>query len=112
GLDDEEDLSAEELLISLEGSSLAPPATPSLPEPTRMPLELEDHTEVSDTLAAIRSSVPPDGNPFPNEEELGSSAFEIAREAEPDQPPPPPPPGGTGEEKRPSFLGRLFGKKD
>jgi len=70
---------------------------------------------VSDTLAAIRSSAPPGDNPFRNEEELGSSEFEIVMDAESDPSRPPLPPfstGAAGDEKRPSFLGRLFGKKD
>ena len=63
-------------------------------------------------------------DPFPAEEELGSSEFEIVldeagaakdiirsdRPAAPKKSPPPP--AAAPEDKRPSFLGRLFGKKD
>jgi hypothetical protein len=114
GLGDEEAPSAEELLTGLE-------TVMSHGEP-----EPEDQTEVM-TLGTIGAAIPivKDDNPF--DDELGSSEFEIVldegtpeepAEAAPSKPPkrspppPLPPSGSTSLDKRPSFLGRLFGRKD
>jgi hypothetical protein len=111
---DEEAPSAEELLTGLETSM-----SDGEPEP-------EDHTEVM-TLGTLGAAIPivKDDNPF--DDELGSSEFEIVldegapEEAAPaapgkppkrSPPPPLPPSGSTSLDKRPSFLGRLFGRKD
>jgi hypothetical protein len=109
-LGDDDNPSAEELLTGLE--------TPLSPDP----LEAEDHTEVM-TLGAVNTAIK-DGNAFRDEQEIGSSEFEIVLdEGEPvdvkpvtpkrsPPPPVPPPSGSTNLDKRPSFLGRLFGRKD
>jgi hypothetical protein len=80
-------------------------------------LEAESHTLES---GAAAEPLTQSDNPFPTEEELASSEFEIvldddAPQQATDKPapkarPPQPPPPAAGD-KRPSFLGRLFGPK-
>lgn len=82
--------------------------------------DLDDPTHVVDraALGSLRQPLEQSDNPFPAEEELPSAEFEIlidededevAKTVPPRSPPPPPPPSGA--DKRPSFLGRLFGPK-
>jgi hypothetical protein len=81
-----------------------------------------ESTEIVETRTVFGETDLPNLDPFPAEEELGSSEFEIvldeAGEAKDivrsDRPGPrkSPLPPATVEDKRPSFLGRLFGKKD
>jgi hypothetical protein len=118
GMGEDDSPSAEELLTGLETS-----VSDEEPEP-------EDRTEVM-TLGTLGAAIPivKDDNPFRDEQEIGSSEFEIvldeetpseAKAAPPpaskpprrSPPPPVPPSGSTNLDKRPSFLGRLFGRKD
>jgi hypothetical protein len=115
--DDDESPSADELLTGLEAPS---PAKPSSDDA----LESEDHTEIIDsrTLGSITSQAKADDdNPFRDEEEFGSTDFEIVMDDEAEAPqkgktPPPPLPKAQANQdpndKRPSFLGRIFGRKD
>jgi len=75
-------------------------------------LEAADNTDIIDAKT-LEGHL----DPFPSEEELGSSEFEIvldgdgeAKDLVPSRPPEELALGAT--EKRPSFLGRLFGRKD
>jgi hypothetical protein len=80
-----------------------------------------DQTDILDSRSVFGGGSSTVADPFPAEEELGSSEFEIVLDEtgeakdiiRSDRPPPPDPsrPQSTSE-KRPSFLGRLFGKKD
>jgi hypothetical protein len=85
-------------------------------------VEIDDPTDVMDFDAVTNPPPGSSDNPFPSEEELPSSDFEIVLDDDDDaagmtdepaaraKPPSPPPPPTQGE-KRPSFLGRLFGPK-
>ena len=86
------------------------------------PIPYEDDTEIFDAsaLAAIKAKgeLEPIENAF-NAEELDSAEFEIVMESSDERAPesatssiPPLTSGSTPPEKRPSFLGRLFGRKD
>jgi hypothetical protein len=113
---DDDSPSAEDLLSGLE----APPAPGA-----EQPLEAEDRTEImhSSTLGNITANAKSEDNPFRDEEEFGSTDFEIVMDDEgeaapkdPKKTPPPPLPKPSSSsdpnEKRPSFLGRIFGRKD
>ena len=110
---DDESPSAEDLLTGLEA-----PMAPGVE-----PLEAEDSTEIIDsrTLGSITANAKSEDNPFRDEEEFGSTDFEIVMEEEGEAPgkdakktPPPPLPNKPADpnDKRPSFLGRIFGRKD
>lgn len=106
---DDDAISADDLLSGLT----APPARESdaLTSALFADLELGDATQLTDadTVAAHL-------DPFPSEEELGSSEFEIVLDADGEAkdlvPSHPPDAGPPSADKRPSFLGRLFGRKD
>lgn len=74
-------------------------------------LDLGDATQLTDSKTLDAHL-----DPFPSEEELGSSEFEIVLdedgEAKDLVPSRPPDETTSGGDKRPSFLGRLFGRKD
>jgi hypothetical protein len=125
GFGDDDSPSAEELLTGLEAD---PPRAAHAQAPSEQYSDSEDHTEILDkgTLNSITAAARSEDNPFP--EELGSSEFEIVLDADGEptgesdntsgappkrSPPPPlPPSGSTNLDKRPSFLGRIFGRKD
>jgi hypothetical protein len=124
---DEESPSADELLTGLE----APPPQSARAQPESAPdddgepfIETDDHTEIIDsrTLSSITSTANSDENAFRNEEEFGSTDFEIlvdedesadsSKAAAKKTPPPPLPKSNDPNDKRPSFLGRIFGRNE
>jgi hypothetical protein len=121
----DDDGSIEDLLSGLASNKPGrPPAVSESESAIDALFELEDgdSTEVVEAKTVFGDGGLPNLDPFPAEEELGSSEFEIVLDEagaakdiiRSDRPgalknsPPPP----AGEDKRPSFLGRLFGKKD
>ncbi len=107
---DDETLTADDLLSGLTdpGEHESEAATHAL----FTGLDISEQTDIIDTNAFDA-----DLDPFPSDEELGSSEFEIMLDAQGEardilaaRPPQQVDLGPT--DKRPSFLGRLFGRKD
>ncbi len=106
---DDEASNADDLLSGLSAPAIR--ESDALTSALFSDIEPGDATQLADsnTLAA-------QFDPFPSEEELGSSEFEIVLdedgEAKDLVPSHPPDESHQGGDKRPSFLGRLFGRKD
>ncbi len=106
---DDDAISADDLLSGLSGPG-SRRESDALTSELFADFEAADATQLTDADAVAAYL-----DPFPSEEELGSSEFEIVLDAAgeaKDLVPSHPPAEIGGGDKRPSFLGRLFGRKD
>lgn len=106
---------------SARHSSAPGPRHSTAPSPgnSQMPERYADDTETFDASArAFVESAALEGEDHMSAEELDSAEFELMIEGDGTSDPQQPPPVGgeqrapQSSEKRPSFLGRLFGRKD